>query len=172
MSNRLSVHNRQRAFAIDTRLLGQITLRLLCDLLQVPQFELAVYIVGPRGMTRLNEGFLQHRGSTDVLAFDYSEQAGPTRSLQGEIFVCAEEAMVQSARFRTDWRNELVRYVIHGTLHLLGHDDHQPRKRQKMKRVENAVLMRLAAEFALKRVGSKKAPGKPRSPRAGPSRAH
>lgn len=153
MSNSASVHNRQRARKVDTRLLRGITRWLLSDALQVQTFQLAVYIVGPDEMTHLNETFLRHKGSTDVLTFDYSEDAKPT-SVLGEIFVCAEEAEIQSARFRTDWRNELVRYVVHGTLHLLGYDDHRLASRRRMKRVENKTLKRLARRFDLKQLSS------------------
>ena len=153
MSNLVSVHNRQRARKVDTRLLRDITRWLLSEALQVQTFQLAVYVVGPEEMTRLNEKFLKHKGSTDVLTFDYSEAAEAT-SVLGEIFVCAEEAVIQSARFRTDWRNELVRYVVHGTLHLLGYDDHRLGSRRRMKRVENQTLKRLARRFDLQQLSS------------------
>jgi probable rRNA maturation factor len=153
VSNSVSVHNRQRARKLDTRLLRVITRWLLSDALQVQTFDLAVYVVGPDEMTHLNETFLKHQGSTDVLTFDYSEETEPTAVL-GEIFVCAEEAMIQSVRFRTDWRSELVRYVVHGTLHLLGYDDHRVAPRRKMKRVENLTLKRVARRFDLKKLSS------------------
>lgn len=153
VSNSVSVHNRQRARKLDTRLLRVVTQWLLSDALQIQTFQLAVYVVGPAEMTRLNETFLKHEGSTDVLTFDYSEDAQPAAVL-GEIIVCAEEAVIQAVRFRTDWRNELVRYVVHGTLHLLGYDDHRQASRKKMKRVENITLKRLAGRFDLKQLSS------------------
>ena len=153
MSNSVSVQNRQRGRKLDTRLLRVITRWLLSDALHVQTFQLAVYVVAPDQMTRLNETFLKHRGSTDVLTFDYSETTEAT-SVLGEIFVCAEEAVIQSARFRTDWRSELVRYVVHGTLHLLGYDDRRLAARRKMKRVENLTLKRLAGRFDLKKLSS------------------
>jgi probable rRNA maturation factor len=153
VSNSVTVHNRQRVRSVDTRFLRGVTRWLLNDVLQVQKFELTVCVVGPEEMTRLNETFLKHKGSTDVLAFDYSENTEPT-SVLGEICVCAEEAVIQSARFRTDWRSELVRYVVHGTLHLLGYDDHGLAARRQMKRVENQALKRLAARFDLKQLSS------------------
>jgi probable rRNA maturation factor len=153
VSNSVSVQNRQRRRKLDTRLLRVITRCLLSDALQVQTYQLAVYVVAPDEMTHLNETFLKHKGSTDVLTFDYSEDAGAT-SVLGEIFVCAEEAVIQSARFRTDWRSELVRYVVHGTLHLLGYDDHRQASRRKMKRMENLTLKRLAGRFDLKKLSS------------------
>jgi len=153
VSNSVSVQNRQRGRKLDTRLLRVITRWLLSDALQVQAFQLAVYVVAPDEMTHLNETFLKHKGSTDVLTFDYSEDAEAT-SVLGEIFVCAEEAVIQSARFRTDWRSELVRYVVHGTLHLLGYDDHRQASRRKMKRMENLTLKRLSGRFDLKKLSS------------------
>ena len=118
VSNSVSVHNRQRVRTVDTRFLRGVTKWLLSGALQVQKFQLTVCVVGTEEMTHLNETFLKHKGSTDVLAFDYSENAEPA-SVLGEICVCVDEAVIQSARFRTDWRSELVRYVVHGTLHLV-----------------------------------------------------
>lgn len=142
MSKRILVRNRQRVEPIDARLLGKIARTLLVDLLQLKSFDLAVYILAAPEMTRLNESFLRHQGSTDVLAFDYAEPSRPM-NLCGEIFVCLDEAKIQARRFRTTWPQELVRYVVHGVLHLRGYDDHRLASRRKMKREENRLLKAL-----------------------------
>ena len=97
-------------------------------------------------MTRLNEIFLRHKGSTDVLAFDYTE-AGSDARLTGEIFVCVDEALIQAARFKTSWQSELVRYLVHGSLHLVGHRDDRPEPRREMRQRENRLLKDLARQF-------------------------
>ena len=52
---------------------------------------------------------------------------GVTRAtLHGEIFICVDEAVLQARKFRTSWQSEIVRYLVHGVLHLLGHDDSRP----------------------------------------------
>jgi len=146
VSNTLLVRNRQRTVRIDTRLWRRILEALLVELLRTGSFELEINITGAREMTRLNETFLRHRGSTDVLTFDYAE--GPRKpALCGEIFVCADEARIQAARFRTSWQSELVRYVVHGVLHLNGYDDQRSASRGKMKREENRLLKELARRF-------------------------
>jgi probable rRNA maturation factor len=148
VSNSIWVSNRQRAQAVNLPFLRLITSVLANEILELQTCELAIYIVGAREMTRLNEAFLKHQGSTDVLAFNYSEAEGPP--LVGEIFVCADEARIQAARFHTDWQSELVRYIVHGTLHLMGYDDHPQRLRRKMKRRENHVLRQLSKRFDLR----------------------
>jgi rRNA maturation RNase YbeY len=102
--------------------------------------------------TRLNEKFLQHRGSTDVITFDYGDASEPDL-LSGEIFVCLDEAVKQARRFRTSWQSELVRYVVHGILHLCGYDDRKPRARRTMKREEDRLVKQLTARFAVRQLG-------------------
>jgi ssRNA-specific RNase YbeY (16S rRNA maturation enzyme) len=46
----------------------------------------------------------------------------------------------------------LVRYVAHGVLHLLGHDDLKPDLRRRMKREENRLVRILSARFALSKL--------------------
>jgi rRNA maturation RNase YbeY len=136
---------------LDLPLLRKIAWTLVSELLQVDSFELAIYVTPALEMARLNETFLRHQGSTDVLAFDYSES--PEKDvLLGEIFICIDEAQKQALRFHTTWQCELVRYVIHGILHLLGHDDHQAVRRRKMKREENRLLKHLASRFELSKL--------------------
>ena len=151
-NKQLVIRNRQRAQPIRTQAsdsrefvppnFRQIIRTVLVDLLALDSFELSVVIVDEREMTRLNETFLRHRGSTDVLAFNYADDR-PARMLCGEVIVCAEEARTQAKRFRTTWQCELVRYVVHGVLHLMGHDDRGSAARRKMKREENRLMREL-----------------------------
>lgn len=153
MNKALLVRNRQQTRAVNMRLLRKIARTLVADLLQLGSFELAIYVVGAREMTRLNEMYLKHRGSTDVLAFDYGD--GEKRDgLFGELFVCTDEALVQATRFRTKWQSELVRYVVHGTLHLVGYDDHRPVNRRRMKKEEGRLLRELARQFEFGELGT------------------
>jgi probable rRNA maturation factor len=114
-------------------------------------YEIGVHLVGTPEMTRLNETFLRHSGSTDVITFDYREDA-PPGCLCGEIFISMDEAVAQARRFGTEWQSELIRYVVHGLLHLLGYDDVSPELRRKMKREENRLLKGLSRGFILGRL--------------------
>ena len=143
------IANRQRTKKIDVRLLKQIIGGLFAEL-NISAGELGINLVGAKEMAKVNWQFLQHGGSTDVITFDHTDGAhGKTRpALHGELFVCVDDAVAQAMEFRTSWQSEAVRYIVHGVLHLLGHDDLKPHLRHKMKRAENRLVRRLAGEFS------------------------
>lgn len=158
MSLTLTLRNRQRTRAVATHLLRRIIRGLLTDLLAIQTADLGVFIVAAPEMARLNERFLGHAGATDVITFDYkdAEAAHPGLELHGEIFVCLDEAVTQARRFHTSWPAELVRYIVHGVLHLRGYTDQVPAARRRMKREEDRLLRALARSFVLSRLASRR----------------
>jgi probable rRNA maturation factor len=145
------ISNRQRTKKINTRLLKQIVNESLAEL-KISEAELGVNLVATMEMTWVNEAFLKHKGSTDVITFDYANKAAQT-ILAGEIFVCVDEAIIHAKSFKTKWQSEIVRYIIHGILHLLGHDDLRVDLRRKMKREENLLVRKLSKKFSLAEIG-------------------
>ncbi len=148
----LVIANRQRMKKINTLLLKQIVGTLLAEL-KIAEAELGIQLVGAKAMAKMNWDFLRHEGSTDVITFDHlnaeSRIQNPGLKLHGELFVCVDEAILQAKDFKTSWQSEIVRYIVHGILHLLGHDDLKPHWRRKMKREENRLVRRLAQRFTL-----------------------
>jgi probable rRNA maturation factor len=125
--------------------------------LEIGEAELGVNLVAAPEMTLINETFLRHEGSTDVITFDYSNAECGVRSaelnLHGELFICVDEAVLQARQFKMTWQSEIVRYLVHGILHLLGHDDRHPAARRRMKREENRRLAGLSKKFNLAQIG-------------------
>jgi probable rRNA maturation factor len=147
------IANRQRTKKINLRSLKQITVVLLFEL-KIENAELGINLVGAKEMAELNWKFLRHEGATDVITFDYTDKTEGT-ILAGEIFVCVDEAVVHAKKFRTKWQSEVVRYIIHGVLHLLGHDDHRVAVRRKMKREENRLLRSVAKKISLAQIAGR-----------------
>ena len=75
--------------------------------------------------------------------------ASASYEIHGEIFICVDEAVLQARKFGTSWQSEIVRYIVHGVLHLLGFDDSSAGARHKMKREENRRLGGLSRRFTL-----------------------
>lgn len=157
-AHQLAFSNRRKRAPVDLRLLRTITRELFVLVPQVSPAQLAICLVGDAEMTEINQTFLRHAGSTDVITFDYSEpqaRSAAQAGLQGEIFICLDEALRQARRFRTTWQAEVIRYLVHGVLHLLGYDDGTALPRRRMKREENRLVSALAARFALSRLARK-----------------
>ncbi|HWN94992.1 MAG TPA: rRNA maturation RNase YbeY [Methylomirabilota bacterium] len=150
-------------------LLRRITRHLLETEFGVEQCELGIQFVSSDEMARVNQKFLQHEGSTDVITFDHTASGVPPSNpayhggprehdgaetgiqmLHGEIFISVADAVKQAREFGTTWQSEIVRYVIHGLLHLRGFDDLQPAQRRVMKREENRLLRVVESRFTLR----------------------
>jgi probable rRNA maturation factor len=105
--------------------------------------ELSVSFVGRTTMRALNR---EHKGNdrpTDVLAFSLSQ---PGNQLVGDIYICPSVAREQADRLGLSPRQELVRLVVHGVLHVLGHDhpEGSDREQSPMWRRQERYLRRLA----------------------------
>ena len=151
----VAIASRQRVRKINRRLLKQITTALLADV-KIERADLGLHLVAAPEMTRLNESFLRHAGPTDVITFDYStprpQSPEPGPQLHGEILIGVDEAVLQARKFGTSWQSEVVRYMVHGVLHLLGFDDASVGARHKMKREENRRLRELSRRFPLSKL--------------------
>jgi probable rRNA maturation factor len=80
---------------------------------------ISITFLGPQAMRRLNA---EHKGRdrpTDVLAFPLSDPAGRTI---GDVYICPAVARDQAKTHGVSPREELIRLVVHGTLHALGRD--------------------------------------------------
>ena len=110
----------------------------------ITEAKLSVAVVDDPAIHQLNNQFLQHDYPTDVLSF-LLEREG--ERLEGEIVVSADTAIRTAANMGWTADDELLLYVIHGALHLVGHDDATPSERAAMQMLEAHYL----AEFGLAR---------------------
>ena len=151
-AQRLTIINRQHTRHVKIALLRRLTKTLLLECLLATEFDLSVCFVNASEITSLNERFLHHKGPTDVITFDYSD-TGAVSGILGEIFICVDQAVSQARRFRTTWQSELVRYIVHGLLHLCGYDDDRVTSRREMKVAEDCLVRRLASRFDFAELG-------------------
>ena len=157
----VDVIDRQRAVCVAAGWLAGVARRVLLRQ-GVHRAEISILLVGDRRMARLHEEWLGVPGPTDVLTFDLAgpDLAGPDRGghggLRGDVVVSAETARRVARELGWAPRHEVAYYVIHGLLHLTGHDDVDPARRRAM-RARERVLMTAA--------------GLPRPPRGRPRRA-
>jgi probable rRNA maturation factor len=149
----LHLQNKQRDRVLNTKELRQAARLLLDELLRIQSFDLAIHFITATEMARINKAFLDHEGSTDVITFDYSsgydERESSGQELSGEIFISVADAVAQAKTFKRPWEEEIVRYLVHGVLHLRGYDDLQAADRRKMKALESRLLRQILATLEL-----------------------
>jgi len=137
-------HNRVRKSGIDARAVKK-TVEALLEALDEPGSTLSLTLVNDAAIRELNR---THRGkdaATDVLSFplfdpDEREQSSalPERML-GDIVISVDTARRQAADYDAPLQRELERLLIHGILHLLGHDHMKPGERAEMEAQERRL---------------------------------
>lgn len=126
--------------------------------------EMSIIFVAETDIAELNESFLGIVGPTDVLSFpiDASEldlpptsggaTRGPDRApldpndlplLLGDVVISPSVAARQAPTHAGNLDDELALLVVHGILHVLGHDHAEPEETKVMRRRELALLEQL-----------------------------
>ncbi len=83
---------------------------------------LSITFVTAPAIARLNREHLGHAGPTDVISFALHGDDGRSGPVVGDVYICPEVARRHAAEHGASLREELARLVVHGTLHVLGHD--------------------------------------------------
>jgi probable rRNA maturation factor len=82
--------------------------------------RVSIAFVDDRTIRMLNRRFLGRRSSTDVIAFPIP---GRGNKYLGEVVVSTERAYKEARRRGITFKEELLRYCVHGILHLLGYSE-------------------------------------------------
>lgn len=106
--------------------------------------ELSVTLLPSEAMRALNRDYHGEDDVTDVLAFGLGEEPW-----LGDVYICPEFAEASARELGLDPGEEILRLVVHGTLHLLGHDhpEGEARYASPMFELQERLLARLLAEF-------------------------
>lgn len=85
----------------------------------VPRAAMSIALVSNATIRRLNARHLSHRRITDVIAFTLAGSDGVPR---GDVYIAPAVARASAKALGIPFREELLRLVVHGVLHVLGHD--------------------------------------------------
>ncbi len=89
---------------------------------------LSITLVSPSAMARLNRRHLGHPGATDVISFGFVPT--PRAGVVGDVYICPDVARANARAASCGVREELLRLVVHGTLHVLGWEHPETRARE------------------------------------------
>jgi probable rRNA maturation factor len=104
---------------------------------------ISVTFVGRDTMRRLNSDHKQHDYPTDVLTFALADPSG---RIAGDVYICPWVARREARARSIPLREELIRLIVHGTLHALGrdHPEGEARTRSDMWRRQERYVETLA----------------------------
>jgi probable rRNA maturation factor len=104
---------------------------------------ISVTFLGRSSMRRLNAEHKGHDRPTDVLTFGLTDPAG---LVAGDVYVCSSVARQEARERGISFREELIRLIVHGTLHALGwdHPEGPGRTRSAMWRRQERYVEALA----------------------------
>lgn len=142
--------DQQDSLEIDEERIREVVSRVLQEE-EVAGAEISVAIVDNPTMRELNKQYLQHDYDTDVLSFLLSSEGGddseplPTlrgrgKTIDGQLIVSSDMAIDMAKRYRWKSHDELILYIVHGLLHLVGFDDLTTPEKTLMRSRERQLL--------------------------------
>jgi len=120
---------------IDIDALSRVCTQICADF-HFQQGPVAFNIVSDETLFQMNVKHLNHHTLTDVITFPYNRGNFVT----GEIFISADRAKDNAETNKTTLQNEIVRYAIHGVLHLNGLDDGTPDEKEIIHKFEDKYI--------------------------------
>ena len=88
---------------------------------------------------KMNIDFIGHDYFTDIITFDYSDLKGEG-VVSGDIFIDVDTVADNARIYGATKRDEMLRVVVHGVLHLCGQKDKTPRAEKQMHRKEDKYI--------------------------------
>lgn len=129
------VADEQDAVPVDAEALRALAAFVLAQRHVPDAMELSVLCVDRDAIAALNAHHMDAQGPTDVLAFPIDlpgESAGGEPAILGDVVICPAVAAEQAPAHGTTTESELELLLVHGVLHLLGHDHAEPDERDEM----------------------------------------
>ena len=101
--------------------------------------DIACLFCNDEKILEINRQYLNHDFYTDIITFDYSEGD----IISGDIFISLDTVLSNSQMYKTDYKEELYRVIIHGILHLCGLEDKQEEDSKNMREAENSAIRQI-----------------------------
>jgi probable rRNA maturation factor len=136
---RIEVADEQTVLPVAPRRLKQAVRRVLQGE-GMTAAVVSIAVVDNAAIRQLNARYLGHDYATDALSFVLEAAEG---RVEGQIVVSAETAAARAAEFHWGAEEELLLYVVHAALHLVGYDDTTPAAAARMRRREADYLAQM-----------------------------
>lgn len=104
-----------------------------------PSGNLSFIFVSDARILEINKEFLKHNYYTDVIAFNFGE----AREIEAEIYISVDTVKSNANNYKVSLKSEMLRVMIHGTLHICGFNDATKEERTKMHDLEDYWIEKL-----------------------------
>lgn len=137
----IEIKNRTRV-KIDLKAIEKYADKILVSTKKYADCELSITFIGDRSMQELNEKYRGKGQPTDVLSFSMmdDEDGLPESHLLGDVVIAPRQAMADAVEEKVPFNNKVRELVLHGILHLMGHDHETPSDARKMERQREKIL--------------------------------
>ena len=98
------------------------------------------FFVSREKLLDINRQFLRHDYNTDVITFDYSKN----NKVSTEIFISLDDVRYNADKLGLEYKQECLRVMLHGVLHVLGFNDQEESERWQMRLEEDIWLNRIS----------------------------
>lgn len=132
----VTFHTEHLEFSLKQKLRHKRWIKLWIESQQAICGNIAFVFTSNKQIKLINQEYLNHNYFTDVITFDYTNG----KKISGDIFVSIDEVGINAKKYNTKEEEELRRVMIHGVIHLLGHNDESEVERESMRKLENEAL--------------------------------
>ena len=133
---KIEITNQQKIKRLNSKTL-QKDILAACRLLKLSG-TISFLFCDNKQIRSLNKKYFNKSSNTDVISFPLKDDAD--KDYWGEVVVSVEQAVNMASKYGNSWQKELMLYVVHGILHLIGYTDARAKERSKMKKKEDQIL--------------------------------
>lgn len=151
-SSHIKVINSNKFFSLNVKLIEYMAATVLKSLKKDKVAEVDIVFVDDAAIKKLNKRYKKEDGPTDVLSFAIDGREFRRREVLGEIFISLDTARRNSKLFDVQFEHEIVRYVVHGILHLFDYDDQTKVEKARMWHRQEKLLGELCKQGTLSKV--------------------
>jgi probable rRNA maturation factor len=127
---------------VDFRLRGWLKIRKLIEKVISEEGKISgdlnFILTDDKSLKEINIKFLKHNYFTDVISFG----SGSVDLIEGEVYISVDRVRINAINYKVSYKNEVLRVIIHGTLHLCGYNDVRDDERETMRRMEDLWIER------------------------------
>jgi probable rRNA maturation factor len=151
-SSHIKVINSNKFFSLNVKFIESIAATVLKSLKKDKVAEVDIVFVDDAAIKKLNKRYKKEDGPTDVLSFAIDGREFRRREVLGEIFISLDTARRNSKLFDVEFEHEIVRYVVHGILHLFDYDDQTKVEKARMWHRQEKILGEICKQGTLSKV--------------------